>query len=462
VTLLNTMLLVLLTGCTHGSFGGPGGPEAGRPAGTSPTETTSGLATADSGDPGSTASVSADGGADGGGTDGGGADGGGTDTAEQVPGLDDASDLIFVQDQVHDLTLHLDDTSWRNLTAHGRTWVQADLVYKDRSWMVGLRLKGNTSYDDLGGKPALKVDVNRYVDGQDFYGMPGFYLQNMRWDPSSMHEFLGYGFFVSVSVPAARAAYAHLTINDQDYGLYLILEKQNGPFMRRWFDDDSGSIYEAGSFNYGCDLDDGPATNPCDCFELDHLGDADSRADLAGLCRTATNLDGGWYAAMDTVLDMNLFVHAMAAEMVVSHYDNYGWNINNYRIAHIPTTGRWVFTPWSVDLAFGWYPWMADPHCGTYGVSPTEYDGGYLVRRCWRDATCTAKLKRALVDQADAFDDADMVSKINAARALISPLVDADTRRIYSTAVFEREVDCMRSFSEGRGDVIRTWVREHP
>lgn len=398
--------------------------------------------------------------ADGGGTapdDGGAADGGGDDV-EDIPGHGDPVDPIFRDDLVHELKLTLEDEAWNSLSANGRTWVEAELEYEGRTWVVGLRLKGNTSYDVLEGKPALKVDMNRYEDGEDFFGMPSFYLQNARWDPSVMHEFISYNFFVSVGVPAARAAYADLKLNGRDYGPYVLLEKQNSAFMERWFDDDGGSIYEAGSFNYGCDLSDGPQLAPCDCFEVDKVGSEDSREDLWDLCRAATSASDDWYDAMKATMDMDRFLRAMAAEMVVSHYDNYGWNTNNYRIARLPETDDWVFTPWSVDLSFGWYPWMSGPHCGTYGVTPGEYDGGFLVRRCWRDAACTADLEAALIEQADAFDAYGVVDRIEAAQRLIAPLVAKDFRDIYSFADFETEAACMRDFAEGRGDAIRAWV----
>lgn len=406
-------------------------------------------------------------GTDGGGTDDGGTDGTGGTTdpggTETVPGGggDDGggdSDEIFVQDAVHEIQIVLGDAAWNALLNQPKTYVEGELSFEDQTWVVGVRLKGNTSFDTLTGKPAFKIDVNQYVAGQKFYGMPSFYLQNAYWDPSSMHEFLGYGFFTDRQVPSARAAYAHVTVNDIDYGLYVFLEKENGPFLERFLDDPSGSVYESGSFNWPCDLASGPAENPCTCFEVDREGEGDEFADLQALCNSSRTPGDEWYATMEEKVDMSLFLRGQASEMVVSHYDNYGWNINNWRIAHDPTSDKWIWTPWSVDLAFGWYPWMTGPHCGTYGVYPTDYQQGYLIKRCWKDATCKAELLIALEETADAWEEADMPARVDAAEALIAPFVESDHKRYYSFADFENEVACMRTFSENRAEVIRAWV----
>lgn len=375
---------------------------------------------------------------------------------ETVPGRPGAEDL-FVDDRIHPLHLQLTSPAIASLRAEPRTWVEATLTTEEGSFLVGVRLKGNTSMDSIDGKPAFKVDVNRYVEGQTVWEQPSFYLQNMLWDPSYLHEFLTYGWLQEAEVPAARAAYATLGLNDADYGLYLILEKQSGAFMRERFGDDGGSIYESGSFNHPCDLQSGPEANPCTCFEVDHEGSADTFADLQALCTAARASD-----ALDTELggrvDLDLFRRGQAAEMVVSHYDNYGWNTNNWRLAHLPETGRWIFTPWSADLSWGWYPWMSGPHCGTYGVTPTEYQSGFLVWRCWADPDCAAAMGEELLELADLYESLDMPARLAAARELIEAEAVKEYRGYYGPSEFHAEADCLEDYVESRPGTIRDWV----
>lgn len=379
-----------------------------------------------------------------------------SDEIETIPGRPGAEDL-FVDDTIHPLHLVLSSPALASLRAEPRTWVEATLTTEEGSFLVGVRLKGNTSMDTIDGKPAFKVDVNRYVEGQTAWEQPSFYLQNMLWDPSYLHEFLTYGWLQEAGVPAARAAYATLELNDADYGLYLVLEKQSGAFMRDRFGDDGGSIYESGSFNHPCDLNSGAGDSSCTCFEIDHEGSADSFEDLQALCEAArqpealsTDLDGR--------LDLDLFRRGQAAEMVVSHYDNYGWNTNNWRLAHLPETGRWIFTPWSADLSWGWYPWMTGPRCGTYGVTPTEYQSGFLVWRCWADADCAAAMGETLLELADLYEVLDMPARLAAARELIEEDALREYRGYYGPSDFHAEAACLEDYVASRPETIRDWV----
>ena len=145
-------------------------------------------------------------------------------------------------------------------------------------------------------------------------------------------------------------------------------------------------------------------------------------------------------------------------EMIVSHYDNYGWNTNNFRLYHEPTLDEWHWTPWSTDLGWGWYPWMSSPSCGTYGVTPSEYGSGYLIQRCWEDPECTSQLHQALLNQADVFEKMNARGELEETYERIVKLAHVDPRSRYSAEQFESEVACMRDYIASRPETIRLWV----
>jgi len=375
---------------------------------------------------------------------------------EEVPGFPGPDDL-FRDDVIHELRLNMSNGAMDDLRASPKEYVEAELVTDFGTYTVGVRLKGNTSFDELDGKPAFKIDVNHVVPGQTVWGQPSFYLQNKIWDPSHLHEFLTYGFFQDAGVPASRAAFSTVQVNDSDYGLYLVLEKQNGAFMRHRFGDDSGSIYESGSFNYPCDLTSGAGDTTCTCFEVDAEGSADTFADLQDLCTAARN-PGALDEVLADEMDMDLWRRSAAAEMLVSHYDNYFWNLNNFRVAHLPETGKWVFTPWSTDLSWGWYPWVGGPHCGMYGVTPGEYWGGALMDRCWMEPACATALHEQLLELADLFEEVDMLDRLERGDELISSLAKSEWRGNYGPSDYEQEVACMSDYIAQRPATIREWV----
>ena len=365
---------------------------------------------------------------------------------------------VFDHEGVHELTITLSDESLAALRANGRAWTEGSFGFEDKSYPVGLRLKGNTVYQDIDYKPAFKIDFNRVDPDGHLFGLPSLYLHNMIMDPSRMHEQLAYRAFRLAGVPAARTAYAHLELNGIDYGIYLIVEKQNSTFLERWVGDTSGSIYEAGSFNHPCDLWQGGDDDPCRCYEIDREGEGDSFEDLQRLCRAARVDDPGWLDSLEPFVDMDGFLAAQAMEIVTSHYDNYGWNINNYRIYHDPTADQWMWTPWSTDLSFGWYPWTAKPHCGFYGVSIWEYQSGYLMQRCFGIDACRERLFDQLLAMADAYEAQDVGGELEQTYELISDLVYDDDRAHYDPSRFEQELTCMREWIAARPQAIRDEV----
>ena len=385
-----------------------------------------------------------------------------TDTVEDVPGVteepvDDNADTIFRDDVIHDIALSIPEASMDALRLDPRSYVAATWTHEGETVAVGVRLKGNTSYTWFDEKPALIVDFDFSVPDQRYRGLPSITLQNMTWDPSMVHEHLAYWVFRAAQVPSARSAYTQLTIDGQAYGLYLLLEKQNSLFRKQWWEDRSGSVYEAGSFNHPCDLNDGSSDDPCTCYELDRVGE-DDFTDLQDLCTAARTTGADWVAQVSEHVNWDVFLRAQATEMVVSHYDNYGWNINNYRLYHEPTEGLFYWTPWSTDLAWGWYPWVSSPHCGYYAGYPDQYQGGLLIKRCWGDADCRAELLGVIGEQVDLFESLDVGAELERVLGLIQDDVLSDPRTRYPNTDALAEQECVRQMIAGRAATLRDWL----
>ena len=370
---------------------------------------------------------------------------------EEVEGVDPGTDgeVVFQQGVLHELELDIRGSSWTALTYSPKTYAEVDFLVDGEALEIGARLKGNTQFRTLDDKPSFILDFNRYVPEQHWDGLASVYLHNMTYDPSNLHEHLAYHYFRGVGVPASRSSFAHLTVNGEDYGIYLVLEKQNGLFNSTWFGESEGGTWEAGSFNHPCDVND----SGCDCWEVDVEGDTQA---LSELCAAAVEED--FMAATEAMIDWDELLKQMTAEMAIAHYDNYGWNINNYRVHHVPSTGRFHWTPWSTDLAFGWYPWSGDPHCGEYGTLPTDHSTGYLAGRCWADASCRERLYEGLLEHADLLEEADLVSVLEERLELIDEPSAEDARSWYSDAVRNRELDCMRDWIDARPNELRAWV----
>jgi hypothetical protein len=218
---------------------------------------------------------------------------------------------------------------------------EGDRVYTN----VAVHLKGAAGsfrmYDDY--KPALTLNFSKHADDQKFHGYKKISLNNSVQDHSFLCEALSRELFEAAGVPAPRADHVTLVINGRDLGLYVMTEGWGKPFLKRYFKDVSGNLYDSG-------------------FVQDVTGNlsvnsGDRREDHPGLLRLLAaaqvrNTEERW-ARLNEALDMERFTSFVAMEIMTCHWDGYALNRNNYRVFHDRTTDKMVFMPHGMDQMFG-------------------------------------------------------------------------------------------------------------
>lgn len=128
--------------------------------------------------------------------------------------------------------------------------IMATLEYNGNVWdSVGVKLKGQTSYDQLpNGSQKFSFDINMdaFVDGQDIAGFESFNLHNGFQDNSVMRDVL-YKHLIRPHVPAAKACFAQLYINGANWGHYNMVEDLDSEFIRAWWWSNNGARWRADS-----------------------------------------------------------------------------------------------------------------------------------------------------------------------------------------------------------------------
>ena len=209
---------------------------------------------------------------------------------------------------------------------------------------VGVRLKGNWgSFRMLDGqsKAAFTIKFNAFEKKQRFHGLRRIVLNNAVQDPSYLNEHICYGLFRDAGIPAPRTAYAHLAVNDDPYGLYIQVEAVTRDFLRRWFSDQRGNLYEG----------------PRDVVEwreldLDTNQENENRADLRRLAETIEEADDDApWRALAECLSVDDFALFLALEQFVGHFDGYT-QTNNYRVYNDPAQQKFHFFPHGADQVF--------------------------------------------------------------------------------------------------------------
>jgi spore coat protein CotH len=157
--------------------------------------------------------------------------------------------------------LTLSDAAAARLAVDPFTYVEGTLDMLGQTLVVGVRIKGSSTLESLSDKPSLKVKLDEIVPGQAILGVEAFNLHNSALDPSMMAEVLAYGMYRDAGLPAPSTGYATVDLqvgsSPAEYrGLYVIVEQKNSEFLDQWYTSDEGGLYEAGTDNWPCDLDD--------------------------------------------------------------------------------------------------------------------------------------------------------------------------------------------------------------
>ena len=146
---------------------------------------------------------------------------------------------------VHDVQLLVNSRDWQEVRERylEDIYVPADFVWRGiRVRNVAIRVRGLATRNAV--KPGLRIDFNRYVDGQDFLGLSALVLDNTVKDPSVVREWASMSLIARMGQPAPRESFARLYVNGAYQGLYVLVEPVDSRFLARALGDGSGYLFE--------------------------------------------------------------------------------------------------------------------------------------------------------------------------------------------------------------------------
>jgi CotH kinase protein/Lamin Tail Domain len=352
----------------------------------------------------------------------------GASQPEQVPSAGDPSEILYDTDRVVQLEIRTTPAAAAALEAEPFTIVEAELVYEGRVYgPVGLRLKGQNSFQPFSQKPSLRVKVDEFVDAARFFGLKDLTLNNMDNDFSMMHERMAYWVARKVGVPASRANHVQLTVNGAAYGLYTNLETVKKDLLERWFPMPEGPMWE------GTDVD--FAAQYVAAFELES-GD-DDRTLLHGAASALALPTGDEaIAAVGAYIDLPAFLTYWAFTVVVGQYDALPYSNpgDDFYVYADPANQRLKLMPWGMDETF---------YSSAFDVTQVK---SVLAVQCLASPAC----KQAWIDQVWAtltvIETAGWVAEHDRVAAQIAPYAMADPKKPYDNATVSSFQTSMRRF----------------
>ena len=419
---------------------------------------------------------------------------------------------LFDTEQVHTIDIVMDDWDGFLETCENEEYAQCAVVIDGEAYQnTAIRAKGNTSLTMVSSmdsdRYSFKLEFDHYDSGRTYYGLDKLSLNNIIQDTTYMKDYLTYQMMGAFGVDAPLCSYVYITVNGQDWGLYLAVEGVEDGFLRRNYGSDSGELYKPDSMSFGGGRGNGrefdmknvmdfsengafpspPEAQPFDSTQNTseserHRGggpgggmgsddvklryiddDPDSysnifqnaktditKADQARLIASLKALSEG--ERLEGVLDIDEVLRYFVVHNFVRNGDSYtGSMVHNYYLYE--EEGRLSMIPWDYNLAYGTFQ-GGDAGSEVNAPIDTPVSGG--DSRPMVDWIFDSQEYTALYHQyfQEFLETVDTAGLIDTAAELIAPYVEKDPTRFYTYEEFETGVETLRTFCRLRSESI--------
>ncbi len=303
--------------------------------------------------------------------------------------------------------------------------------YEDETVDAMMRLKGAWSRDC--DKMQFVVSFNETDAAGRFRGLRKLVLDAPHYDRTLLHERLAFDFMRRYGMPYSCANNARLYLNGEYYGLFANLERVNGQYLDRHFEESDGNLYKEG---------------------LELKTNEDGPLDT-------TRIDAFWAATtlseIEALVDVPHAVDLWAGLAVLPDPDSYwaGVEINFYLYDH-PTRG-FVYLPYDMDTAFGWE--------GLESVDPILHEHDNWQRELHlelvlSDTGWCGRYLDSLEAARQAYDVDILKDKLDLWAEQISTAMQDDPNRQYS---YDEHLDALeetRDLIDNRAAFMDEWLRQ--
>ena len=202
----------------------------------------------------------------------------GIQPAKKVVGYENR---LFDTSRVHTIDIVMDDWDSFINSCRNEEYVVCNLIVDGEAYKnVAIRGKGNTSLSTVSSmnsnRYSFKVEFDHYDNTKTYHGLDKLSLNNLIQDNTLMKDYLTYQLMGRIGAAAPLCSYVYITVNGEDWGLYLAVEGVEDSFLQRNYGSDHGDLYKPDSLSFG-----GGRGNGKD-FNMDNFLSERSENDTAG------------------------------------------------------------------------------------------------------------------------------------------------------------------------------------
>lgn len=306
---------------------------------------------------------------------------------------------------------------------------------------VGIRLKGNASYNHPGMKKPIRLEFDEYRSWQRYDGLSSLHLNNSAYDPTMLREKIMLDILIRHGIPAPRCAFALVYFNNTFVGVYNMIEHIDKKFLQTNFGDNEGNLYKGDPYGtlqwWGNDQ-----TAYYGNYELKTNETQNDWSGLVHLIDVINNSGADFPSAIRREMDADAFLWYLAAQNVFGNLDSYVHNPHNYYLYHDSLSGKFEWIAWDVGLSFGVFPTFFTTKPQDMDVFYVPGDGANTpltvqlfrydeFRRIYLNAMCTFINNE--------LNPAVLYPKIDSLAAMVRPWIyqEPAANKMYSTDQFE-------------------------
>ena len=163
---------------------------------------------------------------------------------------------LFDTTRVHTIDIVMDDWDTFIEGCEDEEYEPCAVVIDGESYKnVAIRAKGNTSLSavrQLGSQRySFKIEFDHYDSGKTYHGLDKLCLNNLIQDNTMMKDYLAYRLMGNFGVVSPLCSYVYITVNGEDWGLYLAVEGVEDAFLERNYGKEAGELYKPDSMSFG-------------------------------------------------------------------------------------------------------------------------------------------------------------------------------------------------------------------
>ena len=163
---------------------------------------------------------------------------------------------LFDTSRVHTIDIVMDDWDGFIETCANEEYSACSIVIDGEAYKnVAIRAKGNTSLSSVAAygndRYSFKVEFDKYTDANSYYGLDKLSLNNIIQDNTYLKDYLSYTMMRAAGAVSPLCSFAYITVNGEDWGLYLAVEGVEEGFLQRNYGTDYGSLYKPDSMGFG-------------------------------------------------------------------------------------------------------------------------------------------------------------------------------------------------------------------